>query len=113
MFSSLWISSAYAQAVADTAPHPSMLEQVIFPLAVSFFIFYFLVIRPQQRRASTQKGFLETMKRGDSVLTTGGILGTIEGLTDQFVILQVADNVKIRVLKTQVASGVTDELVKK
>jgi preprotein translocase subunit YajC len=53
------------------------------------------------------------MKRGDSVLTTGGILGRIEGLTDQFVILEIADGVRVRVLKTQVASGIPDEVVKK
>jgi preprotein translocase subunit YajC len=53
------------------------------------------------------------MKRGDSVLTSGGILGTIEGLTDQFVILNIADGVRIRILKTQIASGISDELVKK
>jgi preprotein translocase subunit YajC len=111
MFDSLWVSTAWAQAEGATA-HPSLLEQ-IFPFLIIFLIFFFLVIRPQQKRAQTHKGFLGTMKRGDSVLTTGGILGTIEGLTDQFVILQIADNVKIRILKTQIASGVQDELVKK
>jgi preprotein translocase subunit YajC len=111
MLNSLWISTAWAQA-EGAAPHPSLVEQA-FPFVIIFLIFFFLVIRPQQKRAQTHKGFLEKMKRGDSVLTTGGILGTIEGLTDQFVILQIADNVKIRVLKTQIASGVQDELVKK
>jgi preprotein translocase subunit YajC len=112
MLDSLLISSAWAQAADGTAAHPSVIEQA-FPFVIIFLIFFFLVIRPQQKRAQSHKGFLTTMKRGDSVLTTGGILGTIEGLTEQFVILQVADNVKIRVLKTQVASGVNDELVKK
>jgi len=112
MFNSLWISSAWAQATDGAAAHPSIIEQA-FPFVIIFLIFFFLVIRPQQRRAQTHKGFLTTMKRGDSVLTTGGILGTIEGLTDQFVILEIANNVKIRVLKSHIASGVQDELVKK
>ena len=111
MLDSLLISTAWAQT-DGAASHPSLIEQ-LFPFIIIFMIFFFLVIRPQQRRSQTHKGFLANMKRGDSVLTTGGILGTIEGLTDQFVILQIADNVKIRVLKTQIASGVTDELVKK
>lgn len=111
MLDSLLISSAWAQTDAAAA-HPSLIEQ-LFPFIIIFMIFFFLVIRPQQKRSQTHKGFLVNMKRGDSVLTTGGILGTIEGLTDQFVILQIADNVKIRVLKTQIASGVSDELVKK
>lgn len=112
MFNNLLISTAWAQAEAAPAAHPSLLEQV-FPFVIIFVIFFLLVIRPQQKRSQTHKTFLTTMKRGDSVLTTGGILGTIEGLTEQFVILQIADNVKVRVLKTQIASGVNDELVKK
>ena len=111
MFNDLFISTAWAQAEASGA-RPSMLEQ-IFPFAIIFMIFFFLVIRPQQKRAQTHKGFLQNLKRGDSVLTSGGILGTIEGLTEQFVTLQIADGVKIRVLKTQVASGVAEEMVKK
>ena len=111
MFNGLLNSIAWAQT-DGAASHPSLLEQ-LFPFVIIFLIFFFLVIRPQQKRASNQKTFLAGMKRGDSVLTTGGILGTIEGLTDQFVILNIADNVKIRVLKTQIASGIADELVKK
>jgi preprotein translocase subunit YajC len=115
-FTSLWLSSAWAQAATDataTAPHPSLMEQLVFPLAISFFIFFFLVLRPQQRKAEAHKGFVGTMKRGDSVLTKGGILGTIEGLTEHFVTLQIADNVKIRILKSHIASGAENELVKK
>ncbi len=107
MFSPL----AWAQAAATPA-QPSMLEQ-FFPFLIILLIFFFLVIRPAQRRQKNQQSFLTTLKRGDSVLTTGGIMGTIEGLTDQFVILQVADGVKMRILKAHIASGVSDELVKK
>ena len=112
MLSDIWISSAWAQAADGTAARPSIIEQA-FPFVIIFLIFFFLVIRPQQKRAQTHKGFLTTMKRGDSVLTKGGILGTIEGLTEQFVTLQIADNVKIRVLKSAIASGAENELVKK
>jgi preprotein translocase subunit YajC len=105
-------TEAFAQAAAGAAPRPSMLEQFA-PFILIFGIFYFLVIRPQQRRSTTHRGFLDKLKRGDSVLTTGGILGTIEGLTEQFVILQIADGVKVRVLKNQIASGINEELVKK
>lgn len=111
MFNGLFISTAWAEAEASGA-RPSMLEQ-LFPFVIIFLIFFFLVIRPQQKRSQTHKGFLTNLKRGDSVLTSGGILGTIEGLTDQFVILNIADGVKIRVLKTQIASGVAEEMVKK
>lgn len=110
MLTGILLSSAWAQTAAPA--QPSLMEQV-FPFIIIFLIFFFLVIRPQQRRAQSHKGFIASLKRGDSVLTSGGILGTIEGLTDQFVTLQIADNVKIRILKAQIASGATEELVKK
>src|SRR6185312_5367040 len=113
MISDLLMSTAWAQtsgAAGGTGAGPSLLEQT-FPFIILFVVLFFLIIRPQQRRAQTHKKFLEGLKRGDSVLTSGGILGTIEGLTDQFVILQIADDVKVRVLKTQIASGISDELV--
>ena len=112
MFYGLFLSTAWAQEAAASGARPSLMEQV-FPFVIIFLIFFFLVIRPQQKRSQTHKGFLTQLKRGDSVLTSGGILGTIEGLTEQFVIMQVADGVKIRVLKTQVASAAAEELVKK
>jgi preprotein translocase subunit YajC len=106
MFSSI----AWAQA-AGNAASPSMLEQ-FFPFIIIFGIFFFLVIRPQQKRAQTQKNFVSNLKRGDSVLTTGGIMGTIEGLTDLFVTLQIANGVKIKVLRSAIASAISEELEK-
>lgn len=99
----MWSTIAWAQEAAQTATKPSMIESLM-PFAFVLVIFYFLLIRPQQKRAKTHQDFLSGLKRGDSVLTSGGILGTIEGLTDQFVTLEVADGVRIRVLKAQVAS---------
>lgn len=105
-------SLAWAQAAESAAPaSPSMLEQ-FFPFIVIFVIFFFLVIRPQKNRAEKHKNFITNLKRGDSVLTTGGIMGTIEGLTDHFVTLQIANNVKIKVLKSAISSGVSEELEK-
>lgn len=106
MFSTL----AWAQAAAPVAP--SIWEQ-LFPFIIIFLIFFFLVLRPQQRRANDQKKFRDSLKRGDSVLTSGGIMGTIEGLTDHFVTLQIANGVKIKVLRTAIAAGVNEELEKK
>ncbi|RME15886.1 MAG: preprotein translocase subunit YajC [Bdellovibrio sp.] len=74
------------------------------PFVFIIIIFYFLLIRPQQRRARQHSEFLQKLKRGDSVLTSSGILGTIEGITDKFVTLEIADGVRIRILKSQIAS---------
>lgn len=102
--------SVGAQAGAATAEKPSFLLQM-FPFIALFFIFYFFIIRPQAKRQKLQQEFLTTLKRGDEVLTSGGILGTIEGLTDKFVTLEVASGVRIRVLRSQV-SGTVKEVEK-
>ena len=108
MFSLL--PQAWAQAAAPAAG-PTLLEQA-FPFVIVILVFFFLVIRPQQQRAQKQKDFATSLKRGDSVLTTGGIVGTIEGLTDLFVTLQIANGVKIKVLRSAIASGISAELEK-
>lgn len=106
----MYIPMAWAQAASGA--QPSMLEQ-FFPFIIIIAIFYFLVIRPAQRRNKDQQAFLGRLKRGDSVLTSGGIMGTIEGLTDRFVVLEIADGVRVRVLKSNIAAPASDELVKK
>ena len=108
MFS--FLPQAWAQGAAGAA-QPSMLEQ-FFPFILVIVIFFFFVIRPQQKRAQNQKHFVTALKRGDSVLTTGGIVGTIDGLTDLFVTLQIANGVKIKVLRSAIASGMSAELEK-
>ena len=98
--------SAVGEAVTGgekTAPKPTALEQ-FFPFILLGLFFYFILIRPQQKKAKSHTQFLSELKRGDEVLTNGGIFGSIEGLTDQFVILEVAENVRIRVMKSQIAS---------
>lgn len=103
---------AWAQAQNAPAAGPTMLE-TLFPYAILLVVMYLLLIRPQQRRAQEQQKTRENLKRGDSVLTSSGILGTIEGLTDTFVTLQIASGVKIKVLKTAIAGPASEELEKK
>ena len=97
-------------AMAQAAPgaSPSIIEQLM-PMVFIFLIFFFLIIRPQQKRAKKQQEFLSQLKRGDSVLTTGGIFGTIEGLTEKFVTLEVSDGVRIRVLRSQVSGSASED----
>ena len=73
------------------------------PLIAIFLIFYFLLIRPQQKRAKEHRAFLESLKRGDEVVTTGGLIGKITGLTDDVVTLEVADNVRVKVARNAIA----------
>ena len=109
LFQSLFLIYSWP-GLAETAPAaqaktPTALEQ-FFPLILLGLVFYILLIRPQQRRHRQHGNFLSKIKRGDEVLTSSGIYGKIEGLTDSFVILEVAEDVCIRVAKSQIASYV-------
>jgi len=110
MFRWLVLSSqVWAQAASGHGKAaPSILEQLM-PFVFIFIIFYFLLIRPQQKRGKVHADFLTKLKRGDNVLTSGGVFGIVEGLTDRFVTLEVADGVRIRILKSQIASPVEEE----
>ena len=102
------LALAQESAPVGNAARPSIIEQFT-PFIFVLVIFYFLLIRPQSKRAQQEQSFLTSMKRGDSVLTSSGILGTIEGLTEKFVTLQIANDVKIRILKSQIAGPVEEE----
>lgn len=104
----MWSEVAFAQEAAEAARQPMLLEQFM-PFILVFIVFFFFIIRPQQKRAKAHRDFLAQMKRGDSVLTSSGILGTIEGLTEKFVTLEVADGVRLRILRAQIASRVKEE----
>jgi len=109
----MFSSYAWAQETAAAAPAgPTMWEQ-LFPFVILIVLMYLFIFRPQQRRAAEQDKIRSGLKRGDSVLTSSGILGTIEGLTDSFVTLQIASGVKIKVLKTAIAGPASEELEKK
>lgn len=93
-------STAYAQAGA--AAGPSAFEQFL-PMILIMVVFYFLVIRPQAKRQKEHQKFVSDLKRGDEVVTASGIFGRVEGITDNIVNLEIADGVRIKVLRSQVA----------
>ena len=82
------ISDAYAQAAAGAAAPGFSIEQMALP-AVMIVAFYFLLIRPQQKRAKEQKTMIESMKSGDEVLTSGGLLGRVSKVAEQYVTIEV------------------------
>ena len=94
-----FIASAYAQ---DAAPQGGLLS--FLPLIVIFVVFYFLLIRPQMKRAKEHKQLVSQLATGDEVVTTGGILGRVTHVGDSFITLELADNVKIKIQKHAVAS---------
>jgi preprotein translocase subunit YajC len=71
----------------------------LIPLLLMFVIFYFLLIRPQQKKSKQHKELLASLKRGDSVITSGGIFGRIAEINDNVIVLEVADKVRIKVAR--------------
>ena len=71
------------------------------PLILIFVIFYFFLIRPQQRKAKDHKKMVEDLKRGDKIITRGGIIGTVERIIDNEKIeVEISDNVKVEILRS-------------
>jgi preprotein translocase subunit YajC len=73
------------------------------PMVLIFVVFYFLLIRPQQKKAKDQRVMLENLKKGDSVITQGGMYGKIASIQDQVVTLEIADKVRVRVARSHIA----------
>jgi len=79
------------------------------PLILLFAIFYFILIRPQQKRQKEHRQLLETLKKGDRVVTGGGLHGTIVSITDTVVTLEIADKVRVKVNRAAVAGLIRSE----
>ena len=76
------------------------------PLILIFVIFYFFLIRPQQKKVKDHKAMVEALKRGDKVITSGGIVGTVERIIDnEKVEVQISDNVNVEVVRTTGIQG--------
>ncbi|MBI5448039.1 MAG: preprotein translocase subunit YajC [Gammaproteobacteria bacterium] len=105
------ISAAYAAAPANSAATQSSMSSLVM-LAVFFVVFYFLLWRPQSKRAKEQKNLLANLAKGDEVIAAGGIVGRISKINDSFVTLNVADNVELTVQKASVVSTLPKGTIK-
>jgi len=104
------IPSAYAQTAsgpAAGASSPMEMLQQFFPFIIVIGIFYFLLIRPQQQKAKQLKAQLSGLRRGDNVVTSGGIIGTVARVVnDDEVSLEIAEGVRVRVVRSTI-TGIT------
>jgi len=94
------IQNAWAQA--EQPPDAGFINLVM--LIVLFVVFYFLLIRPQTKRAKEHKQMVESLAKGDEVVTNGGLLGKIVSLGDNFVVLEVDSNTQVKVQRQAVAA---------
>jgi preprotein translocase subunit YajC len=98
---SFFISDALAAAPPEAQPDPLM---SFLPLLLIFVVFYFLLIRPQTKRAKEHKKMVEGLAKGDEVVTNGGLFGRITDVGENFVQLRISDNVEVKVQKQAVAT---------
>ncbi len=99
----LLISTAAAQAAGGGASQPSALVQLL-PLILIFVVFYFLLIRPQAKRAKEHRAMVAALAVGDEVVTSGGILGKVAEAGEQFLTVEIADGVLVKVQRHTVSS---------
>lgn len=105
---SLFIADAHAQAAGGAAP-PGI--DLIF-LVLLFVVFYFLLIRPQMKRAKEHKNMVASLAKGDEVVTNGGLLGKVTKVGDNFITLEVADGLEVKVQKQALGSVVPKGTIK-
>jgi preprotein translocase subunit YajC len=97
----VFISNAYAQSPLDGLGLGSNVSSIL-PLILMFAAMYFLMIRPQQKRAKEQKAMIEALAKGDEVVTAGGILGKVSKVNDAYITLEVANATEVVVQKASV-----------
>ena len=97
----MFVSPAFAQAAG--APAGGLLNSMLIPMALVFGIMYFFLIRPQQKKAKDDQKMRESLRRGDQVVTQGGILGKVAKVKDDGEVeIEIADGVKVRVTRASI-----------
>jgi len=100
----LFISSAFAQTAPAAAAGGDMLSSLgsMLPLVLMFVVLYFVMIRPQMKRQKEARAMIEALAKGDEVATAGGLLGKITSLGDQYLGLEIAGGVEVKIQRTAV-----------
>ena len=96
------ISSANAQAASGAGSQGSMLQALLLPV-VLIGVFYFMLIRPQTKRAKEHRAMVSALEVGSEVATQGGIIGKVTAVNEQFLTIEIADNVEVKVQRHTVA----------
>jgi preprotein translocase subunit YajC len=86
---------------------PGLMSNVILFGSI-ILIFYFMIIRPQQKRTKERKKLIESMKKGDKVITSGGLYGTVAGLDEKTVLVEIADKVKVKLDRSSIATIISE-----
>ncbi len=96
-------SVAWAQTGGDAAAGPQLNPIVSFlPFILIFVVFYFLLIRPQQKKSKDRKEMVQALKKGDKVITSGGLIGSITNLGPKIITIQIAEGVRVKVIRANI-----------
>ncbi len=104
------ISSAYAQAAAPAGGDPGFIG--FLPIILMFVLLYFLMIRPQMKRAKETKAMIEALQKGDEVITAGGVVGRITKLAEQYATIEIAPGTEIVVQRAAIQSPLPKGTIK-
>lgn len=96
----MFIADALAQTPSATPGGDLM---AFLPMILIFVVFYFLLIRPQQKKSKEHRTMLEALQKGDEVVTAGGVVGRVSKLTDQYAAIEIAPSVEINVQRSAIA----------
>ena len=96
------ISPAYAQAAGQAPAAPSLFVQIL-PFVAIFAIFYFLMIRPQQKRLKQHREMVAGVKRGDTIVTSGGLIGKVVRVSDDELLVELGENVRVKVVRSTIS----------
>jgi preprotein translocase subunit YajC len=98
----MFITPAYAQAAADGTGQSNILFSLL-PFVLIFVVMYFLVMRPQQQRAKAHREMVKNVRRGDTVITSGGLIGKVAKVVDDNEVqVEIADNVRVRIARAMI-----------
>lgn len=95
------ISNAYAQTAGAAGPMDGVMQ--FLPIILMFVVLYFMMIRPQQKKAKEHKALIDALTKGDEVMTQSGIAGRITKVNDDFVTVEIADKVEVQMQKPSIA----------
>lgn len=105
------ISPAMAQAGGEAQQAPGAMFNFII-LGGFVLIFYFLIWRPQSKRAKEHRALMESINKGDEIMTTGGLLGKVSEVNEQYVTIEVAENVELKMQKSSIAAALPKGTIK-
>jgi len=111
----MFISTAYAMGApgGDAAAQQGGGYQGIIMMVVIFAIFYFILIRPQQKKMKEHKNMVDELKKGDEIITAGGMYATVENTSPDTLTVRIAEGVKVKITRSSVGAVVKPEEAKK